>query len=107
MHHGAGLRELLSKKGVAALDADALIEALAKDHTHASLEPRTRAILDYALKLTLTPGEMTGADVECLRAEGLDDRAVHDVCLVVAYFAFVNRIADGLGVELEPRFSGR
>ncbi len=30
-----------------------------------------------------------------------EDRAIHDACAIVAYFAFVNRIADGLGVELE------
>ncbi len=35
------------------------------------------------------------------RAVGFDDRAIHDVCAIVGYFAFVNRIADGLGVELE------
>ena len=58
-------------------------------------------MLDYALKLTRTPGEMTAADVAALRRAGFDDRGIHDVCAVVAYFAFVNRIADGLGVELE------
>ena len=34
-----------------------------------------------------------------------DDRAIHDICAIVAYFAFVNRMADGLGVELKPRFN--
>jgi alkylhydroperoxidase family enzyme len=41
------------------------------------------------------------ADIGRLRAAGFDDRAIHDLCAIVAYFAFVNRIADGLGVELE------
>jgi alkylhydroperoxidase family enzyme len=45
---------------------------------------------------------MTEADLEPLRQHGLDDRAILDLALVVAYFAFVNRIAHGLGVELEP-----
>jgi len=36
-----------------------------------------------------------------LRAAGYDDRAIHDACAIVSYFAFVNRIADGLGVQLE------
>jgi hypothetical protein len=36
-------------------------------------------------------------------SSGLDDRAIHDLCAIVAYFNFVNRIADGLGVELEDR----
>ena len=51
--------------------------------------------------LTLTPGAVRAHHVDALRAAGLDDRAIHDACAIVAYFAFVNRIADGLGVELE------
>jgi len=39
--------------------------------------------------------------IERLRDQGLDDRTIHDVCAMVACVAFVNRIADGLGVELE------
>lgn len=62
-------------------------------------------MLDYALKLTAHPQNMNAQDVEALRAEGLDDRAIHDLCAVTAYFAFVNRIADGLGVELEERWN--
>ena len=60
-----------------------------------------QAMLDYALKLTRTPAEMAAEDVAALRAHGFDDRAIHDICSVVGYFAFVNRIANGLGVELE------
>jgi alkylhydroperoxidase family enzyme len=60
-------------------------------------------MLTYAVKLTLTPGEMSQADVERLREAGFDDRAIHDVCALTSYYAFVNRIADGLGVELEER----
>ena len=56
----------------------------------------------YAEKLTRTPGAMALPDTDDLRAAGFDDHAIHDVCAIVAYFAFVNRIADGLGVELEP-----
>lgn len=58
-------------------------------------------MLTYAAKLTKTPAEMTGADVERLRAAGFSDAAILDICQVTAYFAFVNRIADGLGIELE------
>jgi uncharacterized peroxidase-related enzyme len=60
-----------------------------------------RVMLDYARKLTRTPGAMEIADVQRLRDHGFGDRAIHDICAVTAYFAFVNRIADGLGVELE------
>ena len=58
-------------------------------------------MLDYATKLTRTPWEMCQADVEQLRAAGFDDRAILDIAQVVAYYAYVNRIADGLGVSLE------
>ncbi|MBD3162583.1 MAG: peroxidase [Candidatus Eisenbacteria bacterium] len=61
-------------------------------------------MLAYAAKLTRTPGLMAAGDVEALRSAGFEDRAIHDICAATAYFAFVNRIADGLGVELEERF---
>lgn len=63
-------------------------------------------MLVYAQKLTRTPQDMTRADTDTLRQHGYDDRMLHDLCAITAYFAFVNRIADGLGVELEERFSG-
>lgn len=80
---------------------DELLGALGSDYRRASLAAAERAMLDYAVKLTRAPGEMTAADVDRLRAAGFDDRAIHDVCAITAYYAFVNRIADGLGVELE------
>lgn len=58
-------------------------------------------MLDYAVKLTHTPGEMVAADVDALRAEGFRDRDVLDIAEVTAYYAYVNRIADGLGVPTE------
>lgn len=59
-------------------------------------------MLAYAEKLTRTPSAMTRGDVEALRAAGFDDVAILDIAQVTGYFAFVNRLADGLGVELEP-----
>lgn len=61
-------------------------------------------MLDYSEKLTNTPQAVDHDDVKRLRSHGFDDLAIHDICSVVAYFAFVNRIADGLGVELEGGF---
>ena len=58
-------------------------------------------MLNYTVKLTRSPQTIVQDDVTSLRSNGFDDRAIHDICAVVAYFAFVNRIADGLGVELE------
>lgn len=61
-------------------------------------------MLDYALAVTQAPHAVTAEAVATLRAGGFDDRSIHDICAITAYFAFVNRIADGLGVELEERF---
>ena len=55
----------------------------------------------YALKLTRTPGTMRRDDVDALRATGFGDADILAIAEVVGYYAFVNRIADGLGVELE------
>ena len=81
------------------------MQALSDDPVGAAADDAERAMLAFAVKLTRTPAEMTAADVDALRSSGFDDRAIHDICAIVAYFAFVNRIADGLGVELEPRVS--
>ena len=62
-------------------------------------------MLDYALKLTRTPHSIGSDDVEALRDAGFDDTAVLDICQVVAYYNYVNRLADGLGVELEAFWS--
>jgi uncharacterized peroxidase-related enzyme len=85
---------------VAAGDAS-LAEAVASG-AHERLEPRLRALLAYALKLTLTPAAMTREDLDALREHGLDDRAIVDANQVVAYYNYVNPVADGLGVDLEP-----
>jgi uncharacterized peroxidase-related enzyme len=72
-----------------------------EDFRTAPLTPRERAICDYAAKLTLTPWEMDPADLDPMRAAGLSDRDILDVNLITSYFAYVNRVADGLGISLE------
>lgn len=68
----------------------------------ARLDARERALCAWAEKLTRTPGAMTRADVDALRAAGWKDREIHDAGQIVAYFNYINRIADGLGVDPEP-----
>lgn len=58
-------------------------------------------MLAYAEKLTLTPWRMVVADVAALRAVGFSDVDILDINQVTGYYAYVNRLADGLGVELE------
>jgi uncharacterized peroxidase-related enzyme len=53
------------------------------------------------VKLTLTPAAMTEADIKELRGHGFSDEAIHDAVQVAAYFNYINRVCDGLGVDLE------
>ena len=92
-HHGAGLQRLTKNP--------ALVAQLKIDYQAADLTPADRAMLDYATTLTRRPAAVTETDIAALRREGFDDGAIHEICAVTAYFAFVTRIADGLGVELE------
>ncbi len=78
------------------------LAAVATDWTKAELEPEDRALCAYAQKLTLTPTAMQADDVEDLRAAGFDDTAVHDAIQVIAYFNYINRVADAVHVDLEP-----
>ncbi|HKY60834.1 MAG TPA: hypothetical protein VJP59_07480 [Gemmatimonadota bacterium] len=66
------------------------------------LDSTDRTLLEYVEKLTLAPATIAEADVDALRRVGFGDRMIHDAAAVTGYFAFVNRLADGLGVELEP-----
>lgn len=62
---------------------------------------------DYARKLTLTPTAVGASDADALRVYGLDDAAIHDVIQVVAYFNYINRIAEGVGTDPEPEWPTR
>jgi uncharacterized peroxidase-related enzyme len=95
-HHRRGLRRLLGD--------DALLRSIEYDWRTAGLEPRRHAMLEYAEKLTTHPAAMEEADVVLLRDAGFSDRDILDIAQVVAYYAYVNRIADGLGVTVETWF---
>ena len=58
-------------------------------------------MLTYVEKLTRTPGKMNESDVASLRQAGFTDRDILGIATVTAYYAYANRIADGLGVQLE------
>lgn len=64
-------------------------------------------MLEFAAKLTKSPGAMSASDVEGLRSLGFSDEAIHDVVQVTALFAYYNRIADGLGIDPEPEMLDR
>lgn len=92
-HHRRGLRRLLKD--------DNLLATIEADFEAADITSARRAMLRYAVKLTRTPWDMHEADVAELRSEGFGDRDILDIVEVTSYYAYVNRIADGLGVDLE------
>jgi uncharacterized peroxidase-related enzyme len=83
-------------------DRERWLAALAGDWRTAQLSPTDAALCAFAEKLTAKPGEMRRDDLEPLRRAGLDDTAIHDATQVVAYFNYINRVADALHVDLEP-----
>jgi uncharacterized peroxidase-related enzyme len=81
----------------ACLDEE-LAAALRRDHTQADLNEQDRAMLDFAVKLTLTPSRHGPDDLAKLRAVGFDDVAILQITLIASYFNYINRVADALGV---------
>jgi alkylhydroperoxidase family enzyme len=63
-------------------------------------------MLEYAVKLTVEPWSMVEGDVVSVRRSGFSDRDILDINQVTAYYAYVNRTADGLGVGLEGKGTG-
>jgi uncharacterized peroxidase-related enzyme len=78
-----------------------LVRWLKIEFRQAELSPADRAMCEYVEKLTLKPWEMVEADVVALRETGFSDSAILDINQVTGYYAYINRLADGLGVELE------
>ena len=72
------------------------------DYRAAELDPRTRALCDFAVRLTREPARVSEAEIDALRAHSLTDATIHDAIQVVAYFNYINRIADAVGVDDEP-----
>jgi alkylhydroperoxidase family enzyme len=78
---------------------DGLAEAIKRDwRTAPGLSERECAILLYTEKLTRHAHRVTPADLEALRAVGLDDTGILQVNLIASWFNYINRVADGLGV---------
>lgn len=78
------------------------MERFQKDWRHAPLPNPERALVAFAEKLTRTPAAMRREDVEALQAAGWTEGQISDAVQVIGYFNYINRIADGLGVDLEP-----
>lgn len=73
----------------------------AKGWRKAGLEAPMVALLEYCTKLTTKPTSCSQIDVNALRTLGWSDSAIHDAVQVCSYFNYINRIAEGLGVDDE------
>ena len=82
---------------------EALVRQLEIDYTKAPLEPRDRAMLDFAVLLTRDPVAVTPAEHDKLRAVGFDDLGILQITLIASWFNYINRVADALGVGRGPR----
>ena len=85
-------------------DIDELAAGVSKDYRELGLVSAEMVMLDFAIKLTRQPNNMTETDIQMLRKAGFDDVAIHDIVEVVACFNYFNRLTNGLGVPLEPEW---
>jgi uncharacterized peroxidase-related enzyme len=81
----------------ASLD-DELAAALRREYTQAKLSDQDRAMLDFAVQLTKAAYKIGPADLSRLRAVGFDDKGILQITLIAAWFNYINRVADALGV---------
>ena len=79
----------------------ALVDALEKDYTTAPISQQDRVMLDYVVKVTKDATKVWKDDHEKLRAAGFDDRGILQITLIAAWFNYINRVADALGVGRE------
>jgi len=97
-HCASGLRVKLPTLGV----DPATIDAVTRDAAHVTTgDERLDTILRYAAQLSQQPIAVTAADVDALREVGLDDLDILDLNNIVAYYCYINRVANGLGLLTE------
>ena len=80
----------------------AVMQRIYEQGTETELDPRRRAIVDYAVRLSATPPTAGETDMAALRAQGLSDIEILDVTHVVAMFAWANRLMQTLGEPVVP-----
>jgi uncharacterized peroxidase-related enzyme len=78
-----------------------LVKHLKTGPANVPLEPQDKVMIDFALKLTREPAKVKREDVEFLQQYGFSEEQVVDIVLITCTFNFMDRLADGLGVELD------
>jgi uncharacterized peroxidase-related enzyme len=81
---------------------DGLTEAIKKDFRSAPISGQDRVMLEYVEKVTKDATRVGKDDHEGLRAAGFDDRGILQITLIAAWFNYINRVADALGVARDP-----
>jgi len=74
------------------------VAALEDDYTTAPIPEPDRIMLDYVVQLTRDATGVGPSHHDRLRAAGFDDQAILQVTLIAAWFNYINRVADALGV---------
>lgn len=82
-------------------DNKKLAEQIAYDYRKAALDPSSKALCDYAVKLTLAPQKVDAEDLVKLRQAGFNDEAMVVIVQVVSYLNYLSRVANALGVDPE------
>jgi uncharacterized peroxidase-related enzyme len=81
-----------------------LVQRILRDPDCADIGPKFRPVLSLARKLTSSPGSVGQADADAFAAAGWDDAALYYAVAVIALFNLMNRLVEGLGIELEPSY---
>lgn len=74
------------------------VEGIKQDYTQLYLPAAERAMLDYAVKLTVAPSTASEDDIKKLRSHGFDDRDILDIVYVICLYNFNDRMADAMGI---------
>ena len=64
-----------------------------------------RALCDFAVLLTREPASVRAEEIERLRTHGWSETAINDAIQVTAYFNYINRVAEAVGVDDEPEWA--
>ena len=75
-----------------------MVAALRKDYQTAPISEQDRTMLDYVVKLTEDATMCSPEDHVKLRAAGFDDKGILQITLIAAWFNYINKVADALGV---------
>ncbi len=78
-----------------------LIDEVAKDWKSSSLSKKHIELCKFAEKLTINPGKIKKNDIELLKTFDFNEIEISEIVQVISYFNYINRVADGLGLEPE------